>query len=206
VGQELHRLFFAEAEPIYLNRFISAAAKYLNTTTFALSDIVNESGRLTPERYIHYREYTSGMKMTVDLVEFAWGIDLPESIRKHPVIARMYSITSQVGCLMNDVFSYHKEVNEIGTKYNLIAVYMDEYNLDFDEGAHQAISYLNRIITEFAELETMVPQWEDQTLNAQVAHYTSGMRDIINATWHWQWTTNRYRSPESPFSELKHLL
>jgi hypothetical protein len=65
------------------------------------------------------------------------------------------------------------------------------------------VSYLSRLATEFVELEKMVPAYQDAQLNSDVAHYVEGIRDLIIACWHWQWTTNRYRSPNSPFPELQ---
>lgn len=206
VALELHRMFINQTTPSYFARLAKALGKYLKATTSGIDIILDINGKVDLQKYIYFREHLSGMLMTVDLTEFAFGIDVPEEVRLHPDIYKMYRMTSQIGCLSNDIFSFHKEVNGEGSRANLVKIYIDNEDLTFDEGLHRAVGHVNTLISTFLDLEANLPTWEDDRLNQLASLYTTGMRDIITASWHWQASTNRYRDPESPIRELREFL
>lgn len=206
VALEMHHMFIHQTTPTYFARLAKALGRYLKATTSGIDIILDINGKVDLQKYIYFREHLSGMLMTVDLTEFAFGIEVPEEVRLHPHLYQMYRNTSQIGCLSNDIFSYHKEVNGEGTRANLVKIYMDNENLSFEEGLHRAVTHVNSLISSFLDLEATLPTWEDDNLNQLASLYVLGMRDIITAAWHWQATTNRYRDPESPIQELRQVL
>lgn len=160
-------------------------------------------GKLDVERYIEVREHDSGMYVAIDSIEFAYGIMLPDAVLNHPTIARMRRACANVGGLVNDVISYHKEVEVNDYRFNLLNVLMESRALPFEQAVHEAVLIINDFITDFTQHERHLPTWDDPAINADVRLYVQGMRDQIGASLHWQVATNRYRSHNAPFAELR---
>jgi hypothetical protein len=169
-------------------------------------DAIMTNGRLDINKYINVREHDSGMHPTIDLLELGFGIFIPDEVRRDPVIDTLRTSTIRIGGLMNDIFSYHKEVVKLGSYFNLISVYMLGEGMDFEEAVDQAVDLVNGFTETFLEYEHTLPDFSNEELNRDVQLYVLGLRDQIIATYHWQMSTNRYRSPDSPFPELRELL
>jgi hypothetical protein len=72
----------------------------------------------------------------------------------------------------------------------------------FDEAAGQVIDMLNDMSDRFIEIEAQLPLYQDDLINHIMAAYFSGLRHQFLAAYYWQFSTSRYRSPQSPFREL----
>lgn len=202
---ELHRQFAALNSQAWIDRLTDSLLQHFKATTYSIDDILKLGGDAVTQ-YIAIRELDSGMRPTMSLIELAYGIYLPDEVLNHTVIRRLTLRTARVGGLMNDIFSYEKEVLALGSRFNLIAVLMESQHLSFDEAVHVAVGMLNEFIAGFLEMENELPTWDDPKTNRLVQQFVEGLKDQIIATWHWQMSTNRYRSPNSPFPELRTLL
>lgn len=202
---ELHRQFAALNSQAWIDRMAESLLQHFKATTYSIDDILKLSGDAVTQ-YIAIRELDSGMRPTMNLIELAYGIYLPEEVLNHEVMRRLTLRTARVGGLMNDIFSYEKEVLALNSRFNLITVLMESQQLSFDEAVHVAVGMLNEFVLGFLEMEKELPTWEDAKIDRMVRQYVEGLKDQIIATWHWQMSTNRYRSPNSPFPELRTLL
>ncbi|MCU0515017.1 MAG: terpene synthase family protein [Anaerolineae bacterium] len=205
VFMEIHRRFRALASQGWLERFADAMMAHLRASV-ENAEAIMLGQTLDVATYMHVRELDSGMRPTAYMVEFAAGIELPEDVMGHPYVEQMTLRCSRVGSLTNDLFSYEKEVLRLDSYYNLVRVFMESHNLAFMEAVHESIMLLNGILDDFEQDAGQIPAAWDAKTRADVATYIRGLRDINIATWHWQYSTNRYRSPESPFPELRQLL
>jgi hypothetical protein len=206
---ELYRACFATYELVrpltnepWLRSFIKLTQQHLQSITYNLDDILSE-GDDAVEKYIAFRGIDSGMRPAIHLIEFANGFYLPPEVKYHPVIRHLENMTANVGGLMNDIFSYEKEVIRLHSRFNLVAVLQDYQGLLFAEAVHAAVNIVNQQIDSFLQQEQGLPDFGDKTANALAGRYVQGLRDQINATWYWQMTTDRYRSPNSPYPELR---
>ena len=202
---ELYRRFSPLTTRAWLKRLLFSLLKHLKSSTYTLDDII-EQEQDTVEQYIKLRVLDSGMDPTIDFIEFAWDIHLPDKVLNHPFLQEARARVSRIGALANDLFSYSKEVQAHGSRFNLVPMLMDARGLSFDEAVHQSVSLINECINNFMKSEQQIPVWSDEKINHMVRLYMEGLRDEIVATWHWQMSTNRYRSPDSPFPELRTLL
>jgi hypothetical protein len=203
----LHERIQQFSSPALAVRLADSLEDHLVSITKSLMAIMNGS---TPdvEGYILMRERDSGMYPTVDLVEFAYGIYIPEEVRQHPVIRRMILAVVRFCSLLNDMFSYHKEVILRQQRFNLVNVLMETRRLSFEEAVDETVRMINQEVSDFLDCEAKLPDlsFGDPELDRDVRLYAQGMRDQLIAGWHWQTMTNRYRSPESPFPELREML
>lgn len=199
-GFGIRELFMPYADKRWLKRLIENTQKHFIATTYNVSDI-QDIGRLTVDKYIELREHDSGMVPTVDLIEFANNFYMPQDLLDNEVIQKAISCTTRSAALMNDLFSYEKEVIDLDSDFNLIAIYMQSLGLSFEEAVHRSVEDVNADIDLFIELRDYLPDDE-----IAVSFYDA-LADQINAAWHWQYVgTNRYRSLRSPFPELRNLL
>ena len=70
------------------------------------------------------------------------------------------------------------------------------------EAVEEAINIVNAYTVEFLEYEKQVPCWDAATQFA-VKKYIEGLKNQITSGWYWQNSNPRYRSPQSPFRELR---
>jgi Terpene synthase family 2, C-terminal metal binding len=205
-SRAIHDEFSRLAHPDWLQkRFKFFLLQHLKATTYTIDDLLT-NGRVDVEKYMNFRELDSGMYAAIMLIEPAFGIYLPEYVIKHPKVRRLIKLCAQICTFSNDVFSYEKEVLRLGSRFNLVSVLMESEDINFDEAVDESIRIVNQCSDDFLVAEQDLPHYDDDKLNAMVRDYVVGLKDQAISPYHWQMTTNRYRSPESPFPELRELL
>lgn len=194
---ELHQRFRSLTSQRTLDRIVNAL-KYLLASTYSLASF-SDNGHITPDHFIKLRLHLSGMQVCTEIAAFVHDLELEEITQKHPLINQMIDDTAFYGAMLNDVFSYHKEITA-GSKLNLIAVLMEHHNWSVHQAVHHVVEMLNERVTRFKETKTKV---NIQHSGDSVDTYVQALEDILSASWHWQYSTNRYRSPDSPIPELR---
>ena len=189
----------------WLFRLGRSLSEHLQATTYSLAKIV-EDGVLDVERYVAVREHDSGMQVAIDCVEFAYDIYIPDEVMADPWVQTMRRHCANVGGLINDLTSYHKEAEVGEERFNLISVFMESEGVDFHTAVKKSIDLINEFIADFLHKEQHIPDFGSPAVNEMVARYVQGLKDHIGASYHWQLNTNRYRSPDSPFPELQTML
>lgn len=202
---EMRRLFLEHTDQRWLSRLVQSTLAHLNSSTYTLNDIIGRSDDIT-NSYISLRVLDSGMYPTIDCLEFAQDIFLPDEIIHHDYLRQMRQNVSKVGALSNDLFSFTKEIIGTNSRFNLVCVLMDYERLSFEQAVSRSVDIVNRAIDDFYRDAENIPQWGDSKIDRMVPLYIRGLEDQIVASWHWQISTNRYRSPDSPFPELRVLL
>lgn len=204
-SMKLRELMLRLASDAWLSRLATSLENHFKSTTLSLQSIMQD-GILDVGRYIAVREHDSGMYPTIDLLELGSDIYLPDEVLNHPVVQILRECTIRLGGLMNDLFSYHKEVILQGQRFNLVNVLMESKGWCFEETVHKVVLMLNGYTETFLNYEQCLPTYPNEDTNQKLQIYVQGLRDQIIATYHWQMATNRYRSPESPFPELRTIL
>lgn len=205
IWQELHRRFHGLAHPACVQRLTRSLGEHFQAIGIP-NDAFTMPAHERLQAYIEARTHDSGMYLTVLLIEFAAGIELAAAVRAHPAIEQATYLTVVVAALLNDLFSYEKEVIQLGSRFNLVEMFIDTYKLSFEAAVHRSVVFINSLIAHFQAIESDPPAWPDPELNQQARFYIAGLRDQMIAAWHWQLSTNRYRSPSSPFEALRTLL
>ena len=198
-----HKIVMPLTNPEWLGEFIFKTLQHLKSTTNGVDDISNESEDELVENYIKLRGFDSGMYPAIHLIEFANSFYLLPEVKNHPYIREMEDATANVGGLMNDIFSYEKEVIQYNSKFNLIAMFEQYHKLSFEDAVHESVKIVNRNTDRFIERARNIPDFGDDELNLLAARYVRGLHYQINATWHWQKATDRYYSTTSPHPELR---
>lgn len=185
----------------WLGRLANSLERYFVKTNRP-AELLGDVKTLDLAEYIGWREDDSGMWTCIDTVEFTQGVYLPAELLENPILRQMQHDCVQIVALLNDVFSYHKEITQEGYAYNLVNIISQQRDLELKEAAKLAMSLINDIICDFYELEKELPDY-GAVENALLAQYVQGLKYQIGTAWHWQLLTDRYRSPDSPFAELR---
>jgi hypothetical protein len=194
----------AYADPSWMDRFNVSLGNHLicamRPSTFGWN-----LARQTLKSYLIIREHVSGMFPAVDLIEFAIGKCLPVSLVADPHVKALVLACVRIGALSNDIFSYPKEVLDGGLRLNLVEVLRTVNRVTPTEALDRAFDLVNGFVDEFFKLCTAPFIWDEE---AQLSRemYIEAIKHQISATWHWEMNTNRYRSAQSPFLELRTLL
>lgn len=202
---ELRQQFLSHTSDLWLRRLVISNVRHLKASTYTLEDIINSSDNIIAD-YIKLRILDSGMHPTIDGLEFARGIVLPDVVINSEYIQNLRLAVAKVGALSNDLFSYTKEVIGTQSRFNLVCVLEDYGGYTFEEAVVQGVEIVNDAIDDFYTQVSHVPSWDNKQIDHDVALYIEGLKDQVIASWHWQLSTNRYRSPNSPFPELRVLL
>jgi hypothetical protein len=188
----------------WLPRILRNLMHHLNASTYDADDIIRDQDPICA--YIALRELDSGMEAEINFIEYAYNMFLPDWVLQHEEVAQATLMCSRIGGLMNDIFSYEKEVLTHHSRFNLLAVLQEVDHIPFSEALDYAVRILNEYTATFIEMYQHIPRFDDPAVNRNLALYYEGLANMINGTWHWQISTNRYRSHTSPFRELRGYL
>ncbi|MFG3280358.1 hypothetical protein [Streptomyces sp. NPDC048111] len=192
----VHDLFARSAPPLLRERLATAVEQCLLAMRRPVRDIL-VNGTPDPERYTRIRYDDSGMKVEVELADYARGFLLSDEVIRHPVLDRARDITVHIGGLMNDLFSYQKEVVRNGQLFNLVPVLQGALGCSPQEAFGAAVRQVNELTAEFEELALAPPVFDDRSLCDQAAAYLESLADQIAATYNWQFATSRYKDADS---------
>ncbi|MEU6709294.1 terpene synthase family protein [Streptomyces wuyuanensis] len=187
-------------------RLSDALRDHLRAATEPLETVMSD-GELDVDKFVAARASDGGMYTTIEFVEFADGYLLPDSLLYDRGIRELRRLTALISALMNDIFSYHKEVMVGRSRFNLLNVISERESCSFAEAAHLAVTQVNTLSNSFACLAEQVSAAHRGTVHAPIVDsYLTALFEQNSATYHWQWSTNRYRSPGQVFPELRVML
>jgi hypothetical protein len=154
------------------------------------------------DSFLDIRLRDTGGLHTCQLIEFTKGAFLPAEVRDHAQLKHLTWLAIAMASLVNDVFSYHKDVIVEGSDFNLIKILMDLHGLSFEEAVDHAVGLINSYADQFLQDRQYLPFWGNEGLDGVVQQYVDGLAEMMAGNLYWHGTTNRYRSPYSPFPEL----
>lgn len=145
------------------------------------------------DRYIAMRDADAGMRLEVEFADFARGFVLDDDVLRSPLISLLPNRVTTLGGLMNDLFSYHKEVFLHGQIFNLVAVLERPRRLVPQAAFAEAVTLVNDITDAFGRLTQAANRSADERLAPRRSASTS-RRCAISwpPTYHWQAHTARY--------------
>ncbi|MEU9498801.1 family 2 encapsulin nanocompartment cargo protein terpene cyclase [Streptomyces sp. NPDC048196] len=158
-----------------------------------------------PVDYIEMRRATFGSDLTMSLCRIGHGRRVPPEVYRTGTLRALENSAADFACLVNDVFSYQKEIEYEGEVHNGILVVQTFFQCDYPS----ALAIINDLMTsrieEFRHLaakELPVVQ-DDFHLSAEARAVLDGyVRELENwmaGILHWHRNCRRYVA-----SELRH--
>jgi germacradienol/geosmin synthase len=155
-----------------------------------------------PVDYVEMRRRTFGSDLTMALSRLARGQTVPEQIYRSTPIQSMENAAQDYACLLNDVFSYQKEIQFEGEIHNCVLVVQNFLDCDKE----RAVTVVNDLMTarmrQFEhivaiELPAMFEDFDlDEEVRSALVGYTVELQDWMAGILNWHAGVQRYREAE----------
>jgi 5-epi-alpha-selinene synthase len=187
---DLHRRTLPQMTTPWCQRFTDNFIRYLETYDWTARN--HWEGKVPEvEEYLKNRHDSGGMTVSIDLIELAEHLLLPEDLLATQAFARLRRITNNVVCWSNDIVSFAKE-RARGDVNNLVQIFLHTYHLSL----HDALAQVNDMITAevqlFRRIEESLSAIVPQPLGGDVGRYLDGLKAWMRANLDWSAETHRY--------------
>lgn len=151
-----------------------------------------------PVDYIEMRRRTFGSELTMSLARFAHRDAVPEEVWSSGVMRALENAVSDYGTLINDVFSYQKEVQFEGEVHNLVVVVQSFFGCDYPTALHVVDDLMNERLAQFQhivadELPVLCDDFKlGGAARAELAAYVHELEDWLAAILNWHYGCHRY--------------
>jgi len=150
------------------------------------------------------------MPHTVSMIEYSQGNYLDWPLLGRLGIAQEFrelgTTVSLIGALMNDLFSFEKEVIDNGSDSNLLAIIvLNNFRMELREAMSVATTIVRNLLAEYGRctesLFENIDGLAEADLRAGLLRYMEGIRKCVQTCWLWQVDTKRYKRPGSIWKE-----
>lgn len=199
-------------EPACFRRFLKHCKDYVvavgREAELRELDIV-----LDIESYQNLRRDNSAIWVCFGLFGYALGLDLPDEILDHEVMASLYRTAADMVCWANvslvtvrvlrvfffwlicplnqDLYSYNME-QAMGHKgNNILTVLMQERDCNLQEAADFVGNHFKTLVREFQSHKTGLPTWGND-MDKIVSQYVLAMEDWVIGNLNWSFHAQRY--------------
>ncbi|MDQ3886602.1 MAG: germacradienol/geosmin synthase [Actinomycetota bacterium] len=155
-----------------------------------------------PIDYIEMRRKTFGSDLTMSLSRLAHGQTVPPEIYQTRPIRTLENSAADYACLLNDIFSYQKEIQFEGEIHNCVLVIQNFLNCDLQ----RALGVVNDLMTtrmrQFERvISTELPAlFDDFDLDAgarsALTRYAEELKDWLAGILTWHQGCHRYEESE----------
>ncbi|WP_328317726.1 terpene synthase family protein [Streptomyces sp. NBC_00388] len=171
-----------------------------NMTASWLWELSNQAQHRIPEPvdYIEMRRMTFGSDLTMSLARLGQGHRIPDEVFRSGPVKSLESSAADYACLMNDVFSYQKEIEFEGEVHNCVLVVQAFFDIDYPTALAMVDDLMVSRMRQFQHVaEHEIPVvCEDFGLDEQardaLRSYVRGLEDWMAAILNWHRVTRRY--------------
>ncbi|WP_248962196.1 family 2 encapsulin nanocompartment cargo protein terpene cyclase [Sphaerisporangium perillae] len=207
VERGLHDLWTRTASPMSTGGRRRFRAAIESMTESWLWELANHMQHRIPDPidYVEMRRRTFGSDLTRALARLAHGHRVPPEIYQSRTLLGLENASADYACLVNDIFSYQKEIQFEGELHNCVLVVQNFFGCDLPRAAGIVGDLLASRMRQFEHLVAVeLPVlFEDLALDAEVREvltgYVAELQDWMAAILLWHECTRRYVE-----SELEH--
>ena len=151
-----------------------------------------------PVDYIEMRRRTFGSELTMSLSRLAHGRTVPPEVYRSRTVTAMENAAADYACLMNDVFSYQKEIQFEGEIHNCVLVVENFFDCDREQALHIVDDLMTSRMQQFQHLtEVELPSlYRDFDLSAEARRtldgYAQELRNWMAGILVWHQRCFRY--------------
>ncbi|MFE8963567.1 germacradienol/geosmin synthase Cyc2 [Streptomyces iakyrus] len=152
-----------------------------------------------PVDYLEMRRATFGSELTLSLCRMGHGPAVPPEVYRSGPVRSLENAAMDFACLVNDVFSYQKEIEYEGEIHNAILVVQTFFGCDYPTGlgiVHDLMSQRMRQFEHVVEHELPV-LYDDFRLSgearAAMRTYVADLRNWLSGILYWHREVDRYK-------------
>jgi germacradienol/geosmin synthase len=152
-----------------------------------------------PVDYLEMRRATFGSDLTLSLCRMGHGPSVPPEVYRSGPVRSLENAAMDFACLLNDVFSYQKEIEFEGEIHNAILVVQTFFGCDYPTGlgiVHDLMSQRMRQFEHVVEHELPI-LYDDFQLTeearAAMGTYVEDLRNWMAGILNWHREVDRYK-------------
>jgi germacradienol/geosmin synthase len=152
-----------------------------------------------PVDYIEMRRQTFGADLTTRLARIAQDRSLPPAVYRTRPIQSLKNAAMDYGALVNDVFSFRKEIEFEGELHNAVLVVRGFLDVDTDRAFAVVADLIRSRMRQFEhvlaeELPALVEDFGlDDAGQAELAGYVADLKNWTAGILHWHENCRRYK-------------
>ncbi|MFR0356371.1 germacradienol/geosmin synthase Cyc2 [Streptomyces sediminimaris] len=153
-----------------------------------------------PVDYLEMRRATFGSDLTLSLCRMGRGPAVPPEVYRSGPVRSLENAAIDYACLLNDVFSYQKEIEYEGEIHNSILVVQNFFGVDYPT----ALSVVHDLMTQrMRQFEHVVAHElplvaDDLGLSREAREalggYVADLRNWLSGILNWHRTVDRYKA------------
>ncbi|WP_236715122.1 terpene synthase family protein [Nonomuraea pusilla] len=194
---DLWRRTAGPMEPFARRRFRAAVEVMAESWVWELANQA-ENRVPDPVDYVEMRRMTFGSELTMSLCRLAHAKAIPEEVYASGTMASLENSAMDYACLLNDVFSYQKEIEFEGEVHNAILVVRRFFDCDYPV----ALGIVNDLMTSRLRQFLHVVEHElpvlcddlrlDARARAELDAYVEELRNWMAGILNWHRHCRRY--------------
>lgn len=152
-----------------------------------------------PVDYVEMRRRTFGSELTMSLSRLSHGQQVPAEVFHTRTIRGLENSAMDYACLLNDLFSYRKEIQYEGELHNSVLVVRNFLNCDTDRALTVVGDLLNARMEQFEHLvqHGLPALFDDHELTEDarnaLSRYVAELQDWMAGILNWHRHCRRYR-------------
>ncbi len=152
-----------------------------------------------PVDYVEMRRHTFGSELTMSLARLGYGPDIPPEIYRARPIQSMENSAMDYACLINDMFSYQKEIQFEGELHNGVLVVQNFLDCDKERGYEVVNKLMTARMRQFEhvvdiELPVLFDDLDlDTAAREALLGYAGKLRNWMSGILNWHREVDRYR-------------
>jgi germacradienol/geosmin synthase len=161
-----------------------------------------------PVDYLEMRRATFGADLTLGLCRMGHAPGIPAEVYRSGPVRSLENAAIDYACLLNDVFSYQKEIEYEGEVHNAILVVQNFFGCDYPTGLRIVADLMNQRMEQFEHVTAVeLPVvHEDFALSPEdrkaMEGYVTALRNWMAGILNWHRSVDRYK--ESYLSRRTH--
>nr|WSZ97096.1 family 2 encapsulin nanocompartment cargo protein terpene cyclase [Streptomyces sp. NBC_00857] len=155
-----------------------------------------------PVDYMEMRRHTFGSSMTMSLCRIGHGRQVPPEVYRSGPMRSLENAAQDYACLMNDVFSYQKEIEYEGEVHNGVLVVQNFFNCDYPTALSVVDDLMNSRMSQFQhvaanELPTLYDDFDlDEEARKVLGGYVKELENWLSGILNWHHGCKRYKESE----------
>jgi len=151
-----------------------------------------------PVDYIEMRRGSFGADLTMSMARLRHNERVPDEIYRTGTMRSLDNSAADYGCLVNDLFSYRKEIEFEGELHNAVLVVRNFLNCDQASAIAVVGDLMNSRMRQFqhvveAEIPVMAGDFGlDDEARAVLGRYVKELEDWLAGVLNWHQHTRRY--------------
>ncbi|CAL9402555.1 germacradienol/geosmin synthase Cyc2 [Streptomyces sp. Tu 3180] len=153
-----------------------------------------------PVDYLEMRRRTFGADLTLSLCRMGHGPAVPPEVYRSGPVRSLENSAVDYACLLNDVFSYQKEIEYEGEIHNAILVVQNFFGCDYPRALGIVHDLMDRRLSQFEHVvEHELPVLEKDfglsgEARAVMRDYVADLRNWMAGILNWHRSVDRYKA------------